>query len=270
VKKFRAQRDARSGRRISQREHLDARSDAGPPPAGQPMTLAPDSSGRVSITVSAPSASYPWWMSRPRVGDMFTLPLRGSEQASYLAVGEERLFDTHARAALVIAEFRLIVDASPVVYRFADPARGELRRPVASVPPISCAIRRRVGARARRSPDQPRVRGAPAIVNGRSEAGHLVAHGTEGAHGGQRDASCGARAVRPGDDDLSRARHAAGGRSSDPGRRDAVARSTTASAGARSSTGTSGRCATTPMRPCRWSRCRRRCRAIHGSRTCRA
>ena len=76
-------------------------------------------------------------MSRPRVGDMFTLPPRGSEQASYLAIGEERLFDTHASAALVIAGVPLVVDASPVVYRFADPARGELRRPVASVPPIS-------------------------------------------------------------------------------------------------------------------------------------
>jgi hypothetical protein len=38
---------------------------------------------------------------------------------------------------LVIAGVPVVVDASPVIYRFADPARGELRRPVASVPPIS-------------------------------------------------------------------------------------------------------------------------------------
>jgi hypothetical protein len=37
----------------------------------------------------------------------------------------------------VIAGVPLVVDASPVVHRFADPARGELRRPVTSVPPIS-------------------------------------------------------------------------------------------------------------------------------------
>jgi hypothetical protein len=68
---------------------------------------------------------------------MFTLPSKIDEQASYLAIGEDRLFDTHATAALVIAGVPVVVDASPVIYRFADPARGEVRRPVASVPPIS-------------------------------------------------------------------------------------------------------------------------------------
>ncbi|HKP16408.1 MAG TPA: PIG-L family deacetylase [Gemmatimonadaceae bacterium] len=111
--------------------------DVGPPPTGQPVVLAPDSSSRASITISSPRSSYPWWMARPRVGDMFTLPPRTDEEATYLAIGEERLFDTHAKAALVIAGVPVVVDASPVIYRFADPARGELRRPVASVPPIS-------------------------------------------------------------------------------------------------------------------------------------
>ncbi|HKH94189.1 MAG TPA: PIG-L family deacetylase [Gemmatimonadaceae bacterium] len=111
--------------------------DVGPLPAGGATTIAPDSSARIAVTISAPAADYPWWMARQRVGDMFTLPPRGDEQANNLAIGENRLFDTHARAALVIAGVPLVVDASPVIYRFADPARGELRRPVASVPPIS-------------------------------------------------------------------------------------------------------------------------------------
>jgi LmbE family N-acetylglucosaminyl deacetylase len=111
--------------------------DVGPPPSGRPATLAPDSSARVSVTVSAPSADYPWWMARPRVRDMFTLPPREDDRANYLAIGEDRLFDTHATASLVIAGVPVVVDASPVIYRFADPARGEVRRPVASVPPIS-------------------------------------------------------------------------------------------------------------------------------------
>ena len=115
--------------------------DVGPPPAGPPTTLAPDSSARVSITVSAPSASYPWWMARPRVGDMFTLPPRNDEQASYPAIGEDRLFDTHARAALVIAGVPVVVDASPVIYR--------VRRPGA---------RRGAASRGERAADQPAIR----------------------------------------------------------------------------------------------------------------
>ena len=58
----------------------------------------------------------------------------------------------------MIAGVPVVVDASPVVYRFADPARGELRRPVASVPPISVRFDGRAGVRARGGPDQPRVR----------------------------------------------------------------------------------------------------------------
>ena len=38
---------------------------------------------------------------------------------------------THARAVVRIAGVPVRVDAGPVVYRFADPARGERRRPVA-------------------------------------------------------------------------------------------------------------------------------------------
>ena len=45
--------------------------------------------------------------------------------------------DTHVRTALRIAGVSFVYDDGPVVYRFADPARGEQRRPVASVPAIS-------------------------------------------------------------------------------------------------------------------------------------
>ena len=111
--------------------------DVGPTPTGPATTIAPDSSARVAVTVSAPTADYPWWMARPRIHDMFTLPPASEEQGNYLAIGEDRLFNTHAQAALVVAGVPVTVDASPVIYRFADPAQGEVRRPLTSVPPIS-------------------------------------------------------------------------------------------------------------------------------------
>ena len=111
--------------------------DVGPPPTEGKATIAPDSSAQVTVTVRTPAASYPWWMERPRVRDMFTLPPPGGAQGNNLAVGEDRLSDTRARAALVVAGVPVLAEASPAVYRHADPARGEVRRPVASVPPIS-------------------------------------------------------------------------------------------------------------------------------------
>ena len=36
------------------------------------------------------------------------------------------------------------VRSGPIVYRFADPARGEVRRPVATIPEISLLMQREV------------------------------------------------------------------------------------------------------------------------------
>ena len=110
----------------------------GGPIVGTPTTIVPDSAGRITLPLVAQRASVPWWMeSGLQTGtDMFRLPPTGETGANAL-IGEDRVAETHARAALRIAGVSFVVDAGPVVYRFADPARGEVRRPVASVPAIS-------------------------------------------------------------------------------------------------------------------------------------
>ncbi|HEU4720177.1 MAG TPA: PIG-L family deacetylase [Gemmatimonadaceae bacterium] len=109
----------------------------GPDPAGRPVTIAPDSAGQITLPLVAERASVPWWMEAglQRGADQFLVPRLGPT-SSNIAVGEDRLAETHTRVALRIAGVPVVVDAGPVVYRYADPARGEQRRPVASVPAI--------------------------------------------------------------------------------------------------------------------------------------
>jgi len=110
----------------------------GPPPAGTPATIVPDSSARVTLPLVSEWASVPWWMEngfQPGT-DMFRPPPGGVIGANGV-IGEDRVAETHVRAALRVAGVSFVVDAGPVVYRYADPARGELRRPVASTPAVS-------------------------------------------------------------------------------------------------------------------------------------
>ena len=99
--------------------------------------ILPDSAGRLTVPLVAETASVPWWLALGKRGDIFTVPDIGATAAENVAIGEDRIADTHARAYLRIAGVPLTVDAGPVVYRYADPARGEQRRPVAAVPGVS-------------------------------------------------------------------------------------------------------------------------------------
>ena len=109
----------------------------GPSPSGRSTVVAPDSTGRVTVPLIPGLASVPWWLERGKAGDMFSMPRNGASAAENLAIGEDRVADTHAIAALRIAGVPVRVDAGAIVYRFADPARGERRRPVSAVPPVS-------------------------------------------------------------------------------------------------------------------------------------
>ena len=109
----------------------------GPSPTGPSVMVAPDSTGRITLPLMPGTASVPWWLALGKRGDVFVTPFSGSGAAENLAIGEDRVADTHATAWLRIAGVPVRVDAGPIVYRFPDPARGEQRRPVAAVPGIS-------------------------------------------------------------------------------------------------------------------------------------
>jgi len=110
----------------------------GTPPTGTPTTIVPDSAGHITLPLVSQWASVPWWLENgfQKGTDMFNLPTSGLTSHNAV-IGEDRVADTHVRAALRIAGVSFVYDDGPVVYRVADPARGELRRPVASVPAIS-------------------------------------------------------------------------------------------------------------------------------------
>jgi len=110
----------------------------GTPPTGTPTTIVPDSAGHITLPLVSQWASVPWWLENGfQTGtDMFRPPTTGLTAANTV-VGEDRVADTHVRTALRIAGVSFVYDDGPVVYRFADPARGEQRRPVVSVPAIS-------------------------------------------------------------------------------------------------------------------------------------
>ncbi len=101
------------------------------------VRIAPDSSRQLSIRMSPTAPSISWWLAAGKGGDVFVPPPQGTLAAQNIGIGEDRVADTHARVGLHIAGVPITVDAGPVVYRYADPARGELRRPVAAVPKIS-------------------------------------------------------------------------------------------------------------------------------------
>lgn len=99
--------------------------------------LAPDSAAHATVPLTAQAASVPWWLAIGLRGDMFVPPGSGSSAAEFIALGADRLHDSYAQATLHIAGARVVADASPVIHREADPARGELRHPLAAVPAIS-------------------------------------------------------------------------------------------------------------------------------------
>jgi len=105
----------------------------------QPRTIPPDSLGRQTLIYQgANNPSLPWWLRRPRRGDTFQQPLEE------MVTGEDHLMDSGVETTVRIANVPVPVKVGPIVYRYADPARGEVRRPVATVPAISVLLEHEV------------------------------------------------------------------------------------------------------------------------------
>jgi hypothetical protein len=122
--------------RISRRVLLPA-GDGAPVTSGAPRVLAPDSTVRDSLRVTTtPPASQPWWLAVPRQGAMFTPPGSPADEGS-------------RRSAPAVVTF-FEVDAgrfavfTTVMYRYADPIRGEVNLPAAAAPAITVTMDRDV------------------------------------------------------------------------------------------------------------------------------
>jgi len=101
--------------------------------------IAPDSTATQQMTYRAPpELSLPWWLRSEPKGDMFVQP-RGD-----MIEGEDRRLESAAEIGLRIDGVPVLVRHGPIVYRFADPARGEVRRPISTVPEISVLLQHEV------------------------------------------------------------------------------------------------------------------------------
>ena len=111
---------------------------------GMADALAPDSARDLVGGVVARAPSQPWWLERPRNGDMFSVPITGT--------AEDELPGA-ASVHLDVASGSARYSVSPVVsYRFADPIRGDISRPIAFVPELSVTLDRDVEYAQARAP----------------------------------------------------------------------------------------------------------------------
>ena len=120
--------------------------------AGNEIEVLPDSAWSDTLRATFPAASsdswaelmQPRWLMRPRIGDMFAVP-PGDEPAS-------------AEPEAALARIGVVVNGavetltSPIVFRFADPIRGEVRRPLAVAPAVTLTLDRALQLVPARSP----------------------------------------------------------------------------------------------------------------------
>jgi LmbE family N-acetylglucosaminyl deacetylase len=106
-----------------------------------------DSAARVTLPGELKRATQPWWLERPRRGDVFDV--RTEEPSDGPHFGVDRAESVRSAAANVVLYAVVGRDTLglgvPVVRRFADPVRGEVERPVAGVPAITVTLDRGVG-----------------------------------------------------------------------------------------------------------------------------
>ncbi|NUQ92205.1 MAG: hypothetical protein HOQ12_02235 [Gemmatimonadaceae bacterium] len=91
--------------------------------------IAPGGTQTYRYPVRATALTQPAWLASPRVGDMFAT-----------GAGEEPVHPNRVILALNIGTDEGVYATAPIVYRYADPVRGEIQRPVQVVPPVSLTL----------------------------------------------------------------------------------------------------------------------------------
>jgi len=101
---------------------------------GRGRRESPTISAALSVSVpQGASLTQPYFLEQPRQGDSYRWPegsAKGTPFAPSLLIGE---------VGLKVGDVNLVV-SRPVQYRFADPIRGELRRPVNVVPRVTIGL----------------------------------------------------------------------------------------------------------------------------------
>jgi LmbE family N-acetylglucosaminyl deacetylase len=102
---------------------------------GADKAIKPDSSFSWTFWYRGTEVTQPWWLASPRKGDLFGVPLAPiSEDQREKQNWLEVRYWTGDNATVVEQQ------TAPVVYRYADPIRGDIQRPLAVAPAISVTL----------------------------------------------------------------------------------------------------------------------------------
>ncbi len=94
--------------------------------------LDPDSTFADSMSLRLDGVSQPWWLATPRAGAMFTPRVLGASETG-------RRTEATATVVVRVGDAVAPIEA-PVVYRYADPIRGEVRHPAGVAPAITVSL----------------------------------------------------------------------------------------------------------------------------------
>jgi len=110
---------------------------------GAQRVIAPDSVIRWGGNLFVGRETDPWWTvwgTQPGTSMFKFASTKATPIVPELVTGDDRVTSTSVSVVLRIAGVDVTDVEAPIVYRFADPARGELNRPVAGIPPVTLLL----------------------------------------------------------------------------------------------------------------------------------
>lgn len=108
-----------------------------------------DSTWRDTVVVHSAALTQPWWLVKPRTGDLFAVPVSRTPEDERLDGASTLITATTSAGTATSIGLRIW---TPVIERIGDPRRGEVDRPLAFVPAISLTLDRTVEYAAAGSP----------------------------------------------------------------------------------------------------------------------
>jgi LmbE family N-acetylglucosaminyl deacetylase len=119
---------------------------------GSNRSVLPDSTFRWTVRRRGSQVSQPWWLASPRNGDLFgpsIVEVRpATPDVAFGPPGYVLSEDRRSESGVIPVVFQVAGDQStwiiraPVVYRYVDPVRGDVQRPLAAAPAISVNLER--------------------------------------------------------------------------------------------------------------------------------